>query len=208
MREHARTAAEILVGWATLVLVTAGLVWVIFTVGGSAVQAADEWALRQLHEAAVPWLRSASHDITVLGKPSAMVPLTAFAALAFWGLGRPRDALWIVLSSVGAGSAYLVLLPLFDRSRPQMFVDPSGLSLPSGHVVAVFALMVPSAIAGWRHWGRRSWPLATLAVLLVVLISFTRVYIQFHWVSDVLLALVLSAVWVWWLDRTLPRHGR
>jgi len=206
VREWGTTVGKLLGGWIVLVAATGGLLWLVATVTDGAVQAADEWMLRRLHEVAVPWLMETAHAVTMMGKPAAAVPLTVFAVLAFYfGLGRRRDAVWITLSSIGAGSAYLLLLPLVARPRPQLFTDASGLSMPSGHVVAVMSVALPVAVAGWRLWGRRSWPLCALALGVVVAIGLTRPYIQYHWVTDVVVAWSMTAAWVWWVDRALPR---
>lgn len=119
------------------------------------------------------------------------------AVLLFWRKKR-RSGLAVsgalVLDLV---SCNLLIKPLVGRIRPfvinpgvSLLVEPPlDASFPSGHTAvsfaAVFALMAMKD------------PLWKPAMVLAVLIAFSRLYLYVHWPSDVLGGIVLGAVVGW-----------
>lgn len=93
---------------------------------------------------------------------------------------------------------------LADESITLLIPAPMDFSFPSGHTYAGIA----SALVLWRY----HWKAGLPAMLLAVLIAFSRVYLQVHYPSDVLggIALgVLSAVFAIWLTgRFWLRKGK
>ena len=80
----------------------------------------------------------------------------------------------------------------FHRGRPpNELVATTGYSFPSGHAVAaaatavalVLVLMAPGA-------RRRKWE--ALAVLFAFVMAFSRVYLNAHWLSDVVAGVLLG----------------
>lgn len=132
------------------------------------------------------------------------------ALLALLALPRcPRTAALVAVgTAVRPLVEYAVKLPV-DRRRPD--VDPNivqhGPSFPSGHVLGssmlfflaatVFALYVSS-----RAWRRVA---AVLGVLGVVLVGVSRVYLAYHWTTDVLGGLLGGALLTGGLDVLLRR---
>ena len=208
-KQIARLIAMQTAAWVALTAATWLVVTAAFAAAGEHLQAWDDGAIAWVASHERETLTALSDAVTDLGKPSAAIPLTAFAVLAFFfGVQRQRDAAWILLSCVGAGASYLVLLPIFGRPRPDA-VEVSGLAMPSGHAVATLALALPVAIAAWRAWNRRGLWIGVPALALAILVGVTRPYIQYHYPSDVIVAWALTAVWVFVLDRfALPPHER
>jgi undecaprenyl-diphosphatase len=89
---------------------------------------------------------------------------------------------------------------LVNRQRPlvsQPFVNEPGASFPSGHSQAavvgygvLLLLLLPALNHTWRRVA------ATIAVVMVVGIGFSRVALAAHFVSDVLAGFALGAVWL------------
>ncbi|MFD4375987.1 phosphatase PAP2 family protein [Streptomyces sp. NPDC058486] len=124
-------------------------------------------------------------------------PLTlrvlAFAvALVLARYGRRRLALWVagtVLAALGVQQAAKALV---GRERP-VWRDPvdsaSFAAFPSGHAMTAAVvcglLLWVLAVVGrepWRGWGT----VAGLAVVSVLGVGWTRIYLGVHWPSDVL----------------------
>lgn len=208
----ARALGTIVAAWVALTAATWVVVTVAFAVPGGPVQAWDQGVIGWVHQHNDDAFVALSHTVTDLGKPSASVPLTTFAVLAFGlGMRRRRDAAWILASCLGAGAAYLVLLPVLDRPRPET-IEVDGLGMPSGHAIATLALALPVAIAAWRAWHWRGLWVGVPAVLLAIVVGVTRPYIQYHYPSDVIVAWAMTVVWVialdrWLLPRPEPREG-
>ena len=90
---------------------------------------------------------------------------------------------------------------LVHRHRPFVdgpFVDWSGYSFASGHTIAAtllygqLALFILPAIKS-RHWRRLT---VASAVLLIVLVGFSRIALGAHFLTDVLAAIVFGSIWL------------
>lgn len=92
---------------------------------------------------------------------------------------------------VAAGSTLLnqVLKYLFERPRPaSAFLEQSGMSFPSGHAMigaAFYGLLIYLVWTKVRHSGLR-WFLVVLLGIWVLLIGYSRIYLNVHYASDVL----------------------
>ena len=86
----------------------------------------------------------------------------------------------------------LLLKPLFDRPRPfevyqaliPLFDRPDSFSFPSGHAMAAFSAAT-ALFCNEKAGG-------TAALLLAVLIGFSRMYNQVHYPTDVLAGMVIG----------------
>lgn len=91
----------------------------------------------------------------------------------------------------------MILKPLVGRLRPfllnpdvvLLITPPGDASFPSGHTAASFAAVFALKTAGSPLWKP--------ALVLAVLIAFSRLYLYVHWPSDVLGGAVLGAVVGW-----------
>jgi membrane-associated phospholipid phosphatase len=90
---------------------------------------------------------------------------------------------------------------LVHRQRPFVtgpFVDWSGYSFASGHTIGAtllygqLLLFVLPAIKA-RHWRRLT---VLSAVLLVVLVGFSRIALGAHFLTDVIAAIVFGIIWL------------
>ena len=77
----------------------------------------------------------------------------------------------------------------FGRPRPETaFFEQSGLSFPSGHAMiggAFYGLLIYLVWTSVRQGGLR-WLLVALLGIWVVLIGYSRIYLNVHYASDVL----------------------
>jgi len=100
-----------------------------------------------------------------------------------------------------AGGAFLVL-PIKDlvhRLRPPVtIVSETGFSFPSDHATVVLlfcgtllVLFLPGVRS--RVW---RWVFLVMAGVLIVLVSFSRIYLDVHWFSDIIGGWFLGAGWL------------
>jgi len=156
---------------------------------------------RAILERRVGWLTSAMHSFSDLGA----VFLLVLAALAVGLPARRLAGSWLPLIILGlalAGSVALadIVRPLVGRGKPAMagIAAGGGFAFPSDHAtqaIAVYGALAYLA-AGWlRTWSAKV-AVWTGAVMLVLLIGFSRVYLGRHWATDVLGGYALGAVWL------------
>ncbi|GGY46950.1 phosphatase PAP2 family protein [Streptomyces omiyaensis] len=130
-------------------------------------------------------------------------PLTlrvlAFAvALVLARSGRRRLALWVAGTVVAAAGVQQAVKALVGRERP-VWPDPldsaSFAAFPSGHAMTAAVvcglLLWVLAVVGrepWRGWGTA----AGVAVVSVLGVGWTRLYLGVHWPTDVLAGWLLG----------------
>ena len=114
----------------------------------------------------------------------------------------PRRALVLAAAMAGSAGLTVVLKLVFARHRPpvDLLADEalSTYSFPSGHSfnTAVFA----GALAGFVLFspasGRRKAVAASGAVAAATAVGLSRVYLAYHWFTDVLAGWALAAAWL------------
>lgn len=123
-----------------------------------------------------------------------LVLLTLFVAQRRWGA-----AVLLILVTVGVQFLNDVLKNVFHRTRPAPIVGlltAQQWSFPSGHAMVSAAFYVYVAYLMWRllHgvW-RTVVPFAL--TLLVMLIGISRIYLQAHYLSDVIAGYLVGVLW-------------
>jgi undecaprenyl-diphosphatase len=154
-----------------------------------------------VHQFASPGLTSIMIAVSLFGGPSVLTPIGVVLALAFLARRWHRGAVLVVVTMAGAGLLDTMLKHAFGRVRPAPFFDyplPVSNSFPSGH--AFFAASFFGGLAVLVSGRVRSRPLRIgvwiLAVLIMVLVGFSRVYLGVHYPSDVLAGYAGATVWI------------
>ena len=134
----------------------------------------------------------------------ASVVVCAAAVLVGLYLWRRRQRYWVValwLSVFGGVVLNNILKLVFHRSRPH-FRDAvqtlTTYSFPSGHTM--IATVFYGALAAFVIAHSKSWPLRIFAVAvalaLIMLVGFSRIYLGAHYLSDVLGAMAEGFAWI------------
>jgi undecaprenyl-diphosphatase len=147
-----------------------------------------------------PGLVAALQTVAGLGGRGFLIPLVVVAVVVLLIRRRPRLAIYLVVTGLGALLLDPSLKTLVGRLRPMVNVPVAtapGNSFPSGHALGsivtygalllVFLPMVPP----------RRRPLAIgVAAAIVLAIGITRIGLGVHYISDVLAGWLLGAAWL------------
>jgi membrane-associated phospholipid phosphatase len=149
-----------------------------------------------------PGLTAVMRLITDLGGTPALIVLAVLTAAV---AGR-RDRSWrpVVLVAVTAIGSTLITIAgkiAVHRPRPSLAAavyDQGGYSFPSGHSLNSAAIYGAAAVLVWQLAAglrTRIWT-AAMAILLVLLVGLSRMYLGVHWLTDVLAAYALGLGWL------------
>jgi membrane-associated phospholipid phosphatase len=155
--------------------------------------------LEYLHAHANPTLDVLALGLSHLGGVAGTAAMGSAAMAIFLWRRRPLDAAALAIVLLGAAVLVVLLKHAFRQPRPDLFqsLAPAlGYSFPSGHALLSSCLYgYLAALLVLDGPRRRWWPAAALA-LLVVGISWSRLYLGVHWLSDVLAGGLVGAFWV------------
>jgi undecaprenyl-diphosphatase len=202
-RETVRlVSATLAVGLLAAAVALALFVWLGYQVRSGEPTAYDLVGRATLHAMERPWLTTVMWAASVYGAPVRLVPVGAVVAFAFAVHGWRRGAMLAVVTLSGALLLDVGLKFAFARARPEAFFDyypaPSSYSFPSGHALfstcffggtaVLLAHRIRGILARILLWA--------VAVLLILLIGISRVYLGVHYPTDVLGGYAVGTVWV------------
>lgn len=155
--------------------------------------------------------------ISLVGSTPAWVVL--LAVVVGWLLWRrlPRLATYVAVTVLLSSLLNSAIKEIVNRTRPALpnpVEHASGLSFPSGHAQAavvgygiLILVFLPALHGAWRR------VVVVAAVVMVLVIGFSRVALGVHYVSDVAAGYILGAAWLmamtslfsaWRQERGLP----
>ena len=166
-----------------------------------AVTAMDGRVATWLHVRATPHITDVMAAISLLGAPATLTIVAVAGSLLL--LYRRRYAEAALLSTVVLGGNFLnfCLKHVIQRGRPA-FDDPlfslPTYSFPSGHAMAstVFYGLLAIYVSGSARQRYAAPVTIGAAVLMVALVSFSRVYLGLHYLSDVVGGLSEGIAWL------------
>jgi undecaprenyl-diphosphatase len=125
----------------------------------------------------------------------------AWSAIAFAFLAYKKrwlNALLLAISMLSGLGIELLIKLIVHRLRPEnALIQASGYSFPSGHAtmaVLFFSLLIYFFRDDIKN---KLWKNAfiTASIALALLIGFSRVYLNVHWLSDVIGGFALGLLW-------------
>jgi undecaprenyl-diphosphatase len=139
--------------------------------------------------------------VTMLGSEWVMLPLGAVVVWRLAAIGRARQAALLALAGLAAELVSQLLKVAFHRPRPAVFFSLSPAetySFPSGHafVGSVFYGLLAAILITFACSRRQRGWIAAGAALTAFLIGFSRVYLGYHYPSDVLAGWTCAAGWL------------
>jgi len=190
--------------WPALVVVGAAL---IFGVTAMWVRAGpvgpDAGTLQALEAARSPLATATAVAITKVGRGPVSIAIVFLVVAGLLVRGYWREASLLVVANLGSLVLDRSVKAIFARPRPPLdlvtrITDPQSFSFPSGHALSAMVLYTSLAMVAARLGQPRLKRAAiALALIMIPVMGFTRVYLGVHYPSDVIGGWALGAAWVW-----------
>lgn len=148
------------------------------------------------------WATTLMRAVTALGSFTALAPLGLALGLLWWWRRRSwKPLLMLIAALVGAMVLANLVKVLVARPRPPASMavgDFGGFGFPSGHATeaaSTWGMVAALLAAHISSWSRKV-AIWSSAVVVVLAVGGTRVYLGAHWPSDVLGGWALGALWL------------
>jgi undecaprenyl-diphosphatase len=196
-------AARLVLGLAVFVL----LGWGVGELWTSIVGSVELNVVRDVAAQRTAALTDVARVVTWAGSAFLLVPLALIACLTFARVGLRREALAVSLSLGGAMLISDWVKLLVSRPRPPVehLQAVTGSSFPSGHATQAsafwFSLVFVLPAAGAS--AKLTRVAAGVALLIVLAVAVSRVYLGVHYPSDVVAGMLLGTGWATYVSRCL-----
>ena len=171
-------------------------------------QAFDVSILKWLHAHQTPFLTSLMLEMTYLGTGTVVIAIVGVAALFLWHTEHKVSARLLLVSTIGGIVLNGVLKLVYHRARPSVFewqTTAVSSSFPSGHAMSATITYGTVAYLLMRLQKHRWARMLTLfgAIVLILLICLTRLYLGVHYPSDVIGGVIVGLAWASFCMATL-----
>lgn len=160
----------------------------------------DTQLMRSIHQFANPVYDQSAITLNYLGG----MPVSIIFTLLLVGYCvyiKSKKVGFILISLVGSTSISWLLKGVIDRPRPLLWpriVLDYGASFPSGHSVYAASFAAILILLFWQTRGRNI--VSIFALIWMMLMGISRVYLGVHYPSDVLAGWALGWGWVFLVD--------
>lgn len=178
---------------------------------GRLLAAIDEPVTRTLIDWRSGPLDAVVKTISALGGLTVVTAVLVVVLLVVWH--ECRALAWTLLAASAARPVLeWTLKELVGRDRPDLdrLVPGNGPSFPSGHVMAAIAIwgLLPPVVALLSGRRRAWWWSVLVSATVIAAVAFSRVYLGVHWLTDVVGAVVLGALYLLAVEWLLAWHHR
>lgn len=144
------------------------------------------WSLRAY---ATPLLDQLASTISMLVTLLSVFILCYLLYQRLW-----RTALFWLVAIAGSAILASLLKTAILRSRPDLWMAHASFGFPSGHATQSMAIAIALVIL-WRS-SRKLPIIVAISIAAVFLVGVCRMYLGFHYPSDILAGWMLSLAWV------------
>lgn len=159
----------------------------------------DRWIETYINTIQTPLLTKFMVTLTNLNGEMGIFIFSLFMVLFLIYKRWYDDLFFYILSVSGANIAFIVIKMIVQRARPSSeILSIATHSFPSGHATMATAM----SLAIYLILSERVHTLGLQLLLLIscivwpVMIAFSRVYLDVHWLSDVIAGIGLGLFWV------------
>jgi undecaprenyl-diphosphatase len=171
-------------------------------------QAFDVAILQWLHAHQSPLLTSIMVEMTYLGTGTVVLTVVGVTALFLWHTEHKHSARLLLAATIGNILLNGALKLVYHRPRPSVFAWQTtavSSSFPSGHAMSatvVYGTVAYLLMRLQKHTWAKMMTLSG-AIILILLICLTRLYLGVHYPSDVLGGIIVGLAWAAFCMATL-----
>lgn len=143
------------------------------------------------------WLTALMSAVSNILHPAVIFMLAVFSYVYLNRPGERKFALVFIFStSLSLFSAFILKL-IFNIERPEGIVVALTASYPSIHAAAATSFLASSVYTLRKHFdpGFFETLFTIVGACLIILTSASRLYLQVHWVSDIVGGIILGIFW-------------
>lgn len=146
-----------------------------------------------------PLLNKIMLNITDIGSPSVLIILSTILLVYLLFQKKIYYSLLLLFSMAGGLVLELLMKYIIQRPRPlDGLLTISSYSFPSGHAIMslIFFSLIIYFFRDSFHNNNLKKLFLSCNIILIFLISFSRVYLGVHWLSDILAGWLLGLFWL------------
>jgi undecaprenyl-diphosphatase len=194
----AESGAILIAGFVAAIVLLYGFAWLAYQVLDRQTQTVDLATLHFLEQFTSPQSTLAAQAISLLGSQAVIAIVVALLGV-FMYQRRWAAAVTLVVVAAGAQIINDLLKDAFHRTRPEPvvgFIAAQQFSFPSGHAMVSAAFYFYLAYLTWHLMSSR-WRIILVVGLaaLVLLIGIARLYLEAHFLSDVIAGYLSGLLW-------------
>jgi len=161
----------------------------------------DQWMVNQILYFRTPFATHVMTIVTEFGEWEVITIVSILITIYLMVQKRMDRLLCFVAAILGGNFLCLILKMVIHRVRPiseTSLINAAGWSFPSGHSVMsviFYGMITYLSVRDLRSW-RPSVFMATLAGFVIVLIGLSRIYLQVHYLSDVIAGFAGGLFWL------------
>lgn len=136
-----------------------------------------------------------------IGSTRPVIFISFILLLVIYKLYKKRqEVLLYLIVLIGSTIINQLTKFLIKRERPiSELMMETGFSYPSGHTMGAVSLYGIITFLLWRHvrTSSRRTVLILFSIVMIMTIGFSRIYLNVHYPSDIVGALLLSGIWLY-----------
>jgi len=137
--------------------------------------------------------------ITTVGSMKFIFSACVLISIIFWKKGKVWEICALFVSVTGAELLSRIFKALIHRPRPfPSLVETGGYAFPSGHAmlsITFYGFLLYILLKGEKSQNTKVYGSMCL-ISLTLLIGFSRIYLNVHWLTDILCGYITGLIWL------------
>lgn len=156
----------------------------------------DIWIYEHIQSVYTPFLNNIIIFISSINNIYQLITIVVIVLLILNHYKLYTQMIFFSISMIGSSILFLLIKEIIKRERPLLqLIEISGYSFPSGHAT-LSTTLVFSLYLILKDKIKYKKLFISICIIFPLLISFTRVYLCVHYLSDIIAGIGLGLIWV------------